>query len=139
MADPVRRVDYYYATVPNRAGQGARILDTLRDEGVNLLAVHAFPEGNQSQIDFFPENPRAFLRAAKKAGMKVSPRRTAFLVEGKDRIGALADVLRQLGDAKINVAATDAVAVGGGRYGAIVFVRRNDVNRAARTLGAKKR
>jgi hypothetical protein len=75
----------------------------------------------------------------KKAGVKVSPRRTAFLVEGKDRIGALAEVLRKLGDAKINVAAVDAVAIGGGRYGAIVFVRRNDVNRAARALGAKKK
>lgn len=139
MADAIRRVDYYYATVPNRAGQGARILDTFRDEGVNLIAVHAFPEGNKSQIDFFPENGRAFIRAAKKAGVQVSPRRTAFLVEGKDRIGAVADILRKLGDAKVNVAATDAVAVGGGRYGAIVFVRRNDVNRAARALGAKKR
>lgn len=137
MADRVRRVDYYYATVPNRAGQGARILDTFRDEGVNLLAVHAFPDGNKAQIDFFPENPRVFLRAARKAGLKLSPRRTAFFVEGKDRVGAMAKVLRKLGDAKINVTATDAIA-SRGRYGAILWVRQDNVNRAARALGAKK-
>ena len=137
MADAVRRVDYYYATLPNRAGQGARILDMFRKEGVNLLAVHAFPDGNKAQIDFFPEDSRAFLRAAKKADLKVSPRRTAFLVRGKDRIGAVARVLGKLGDAGINVTALDAVATGD-RYGALVWVRRDKVNRAARVLGAKR-
>lgn len=139
MADTVRRVDYYHTTVSNRAGQGAKVLDAFRDEGVNLLAVHAFPQGNQAQVDFFPENPRAFVRAAKKAGISLSPRRTAFLVEGRDRIGAVGDILRKLGDAKINVTAMDAVATGGGRYGALVWVRRDNVNRAARALGAKKK
>lgn len=139
MADTVRRIDYYHTTVPNRAGQGAKVLDTFRDEGVNLLALHAFPQGNQTQVDFFPENPRTFVRAAKNAGFKLSPRRTAFLVEGRDRIGAVADILRKLGDAKINVTAIDAVATGGGRYGALVWVRRDNVNRAAQALGAKKK
>lgn len=137
MADTVRRVDYYYATVPNRAGQGARVLDVFRKEGVNLLAVHAFPDGTKAQIDFFPDDRRAFLRAVKKAGLKVSPRRTAFLVRGKDRIGAVARILRKLGDAGINVTALDAVATGD-RYGAIIWVRRDNINRAARVLGAKR-
>ncbi|HKY60505.1 MAG TPA: hypothetical protein VJP59_05780 [Gemmatimonadota bacterium] len=137
MADRVRKVDYYYTTIANRAGQGARLLDSFRDEDVNFLAIHAFPAGSTAQVDFFPEDPRAFLRAAKKAGIKVSPRRTAFLVQGKDRVGAMARILEKLGDAKINVTATDGIAVGD-RFGMLVWVRPDNVNRAARVLGARR-
>lgn len=135
---PARRVDYYYTMVPNRAGQGARLLDTFRKAGVNLLAVHAFPEGGKAQIDLFPENPRALLRAAKEAGIKLSPRRTAFIIDGNNRVGAVARILGKLAKANVNVTATDAVAVGR-RFGAIIWVRRRDVNRAARALGARRR
>ena len=137
MADRVRKVDYYYTTVANRAGQGARVLDVFSDADVNFLAIHAFPAGAKAQIDFFPEDRGAFLRAAKKAGIKLSPRRTAFLVQGKDRVGAVAKILRKLGDAKINVTATDGISVGD-RFGTLVWVRRDNVNRAARVLGAKR-
>ena len=113
------------------------ILEGLGVEEVDFLAIHAFPQGAKAQIDFLPEDTRAFLRAAKKAGVKVSPRRTAFLIEGPDRVGALARILDKLGDAGINVTALDAVA-SRGRFGALVWVRRDNVNRAARTLGAKR-
>ena len=137
MADRVRKVDYYHTTVANRAGQGARLLDSFRDEDVNFLAIHAFPVGAKAQIDLFPEDSRAFLRAARKAGIKVSPRKTAFLVLGKDRVGAVARILEKLGDAKINVTATDGIAVGD-RFGILVWVRSDNVNRAARVLGARR-
>lgn len=137
MPDTVRKVDYYYSTVPQRAGQGARVLDAFRDAGVNFLAIHAFPSAGKAQIDFFPENSRAFLKAADKAGLKVSPKRTAFLVEGNDRVGAIAELLEKLGDAKINVTAMDAVATGG-RFATILWVRRDNVNRAVRALGATR-
>ena len=86
MTDRVRRVDYYYTIVANRAGQGARVLESFRDEGVNFLAVHAFPAGAKAQIDLFPEDSRAFLRAARKAGLKLAaPVRTrdgkAFFID----------------------------------------------------------
>jgi hypothetical protein len=38
--------------------------------------------------------------------------------------------------AKINVTAVDAVTAGAGRFGAILWVKQSDVNRAARALGA---
>ena len=103
-----------------------------------LIVVDAnFPSGAKAQFDLFPEDARAFRRVAKKAGLKVSPRRSAFLVEGKDRVGAVARILEKLGDAKVNVTATDAIATGG-RFGTIVWVRRDNVNRAARVLRAKR-
>ncbi|MGH7545378.1 MAG: hypothetical protein ACREKI_04265, partial [Gemmatimonadota bacterium] len=117
MAEEVRKVDYYYVTVPNRPGEGARVLAALRSAGVNLLAVHAFPSGDEAQIDLVPGMGTALEEAAAKAKLPLSPRKTAFLVEGDDRLGAAADLLRKLADAKINVTAMEAVRAGAGRYG----------------------
>jgi predicted amino acid-binding ACT domain protein len=64
----------------------------------------------------------------------VGPKR-GFLVQGEDRVGAVADLLDRLGTAKINVTAIDAVSVDG-QYGAIFWVAPKDVKKAAALLGA---
>ena len=38
MADSVRKVQYAYLTVPNRPGHGARMLQELKNAGVDLVA-----------------------------------------------------------------------------------------------------
>jgi predicted amino acid-binding ACT domain protein len=65
----------------------------------------------------------------------VGPKR-GFLVQGDDRVGAVADLLGRLGAAKVNVTAIDAVTVTDGRYGAIFWVAPKDVKKAAALLGA---
>lgn len=135
MADKIRKVDYYYATVPNRPGEGARVLGALRKAGVNLLAFHAFPSGDQAQLDFVPEKPDAFPDAAQKANVQVGAKKTAFLVEGDDRTGAAAEILERLASEQINVIAMDAIAVGG-RFGALLWVKPAEVEKAAKALGA---
>jgi predicted amino acid-binding ACT domain protein len=59
------------------------------------------------------------------------------LVQGGDRKGAVAILLKKLADNKINVTAVDAVSAGAGRYAAILWVKPEDVNKAAKALGAK--
>jgi hypothetical protein len=115
---------------------GASLLAELRNAGVNLVAFSGFPSGRGAQIDFVPEDPRAFRAVARKAKWKVVGPKRAFLVEGDDRQGAVADIMAKLGDAKINVIAVDAVCAGAGRYGAILWVAPRDVTRAAKALGA---
>ena len=56
MADTIRRVSYYYTTISDKPGEGARLLDTLRSAGVNLLAFHAFPSARKAQVDFVPSD-----------------------------------------------------------------------------------
>ena len=133
MADAVRLVDYFYITLPNKPGEGARALDVLRAERVNLLAFSAFPEGRKSQADFVPEDSGAFRRAAKKAKWKVAGPKKVFLVQGDDRVGAIADLVGALAAAKINVTALDAVSVHG-RYGAMFWVAPKDVKKATKVL-----
>jgi hypothetical protein len=137
MADRIRRVPYFYILAPDKAGEGARALRTLHDAGVNLLAFSGFPEGRRSQLDFVPEDPAAFRAAAKKAGWKVTGPKTAFLVDGEDRPGAVAEILGKLAAAKVNVTATDAVCAGAGRFGVLFWVKPGDVSRAAKALAAE--
>jgi len=136
MAETIRRVQYFYLMAPDKAGEGARALQTLRDAGVNLLAFSGFPAGRRAQLDFVPEDPAAFRAAAKKAKWKVVGPKSAFLVEGEDRTGVCAEILGKLAAARINVTATDAVIAGAGRFGAIMWVKGKDVARAAKVLAA---
>lgn len=135
MTDTIRRIEYFKIQAPNKPGEGARALGPLRDAGANLLAFSGFPRGRRWQMDFIPEDPAAFKAAAKQAGLKVSPSKKGFLVQGQDRVGAIADIMSRLAEAKINITAIDAVSAGEGRYGAIFWVKPQDVAKAAKVLG----
>ena len=135
MSDIIRKVDYFYIKAANKPGEGARVLRALQDEGINLLAFSGFPQGHKAQIDFIPEDPVAFQAAAKRAGLKLSVTKSGFLVQGEDRPGAVAEIMGKLANAKINVTAIDAVSAGGGRYGAILWVKPKDIAAATRALG----
>ena len=60
--------------------------------------------------------------------------KTGFVIQGDDRTGAVAEVVSKLSEAKINITALQAVAAGAGRYGAILWVKPRDVNKAAKIL-----
>lgn len=135
MADTIRLVDYFYIEASDRPGEGARVLQHLKDAGVNLLVLHAFPAGRRTQVDVVPTNAEAFKAAAKAAKWKVVGPKKAFIIEGEDRVGALADHCTQLGDAKINLTAMSATSAVSGRFGAILWVKPRDVKRAAKALG----
>lgn len=136
MADSIRKVNYFKAEVANRPGAGARVLETLKEEGVNLLAFTGFPRGGKAQIDFIPEDAAAFKKAAKKAGLKISAAKAGFLIQGEDRPGAMAGIAAKLAEAKINITAVDAISAGDGCYAAILWVKPADVKKTERLLKA---
>lgn len=136
MADRVRLLDYFYTEVPDKPGEGSRVLSSLKDAGVSLVAVNAFPKGRRSQVVFIPSDVAAFKAAARKARWKAVGPKRAFVIDGDDRAGALVDYFNKLGSAKINVTATHAVSAGAGRFGAVIWVKTRDVRRAAKLLGA---
>jgi len=136
MGDTVRKVDYFYVMVPDTPGQAAKVLGGLAAEGINLLAFSGFPSGRRGQLDLIPEDSAQLRRAAKKLGLKLTPRKTGFLIQGEDRVGAIADAVQKLADAKVNITAMDAVSSGDGRYGAILWVKPLAVAKTAKLLGA---
>jgi hypothetical protein len=135
MADQIRKVDYFYVEVPDKAGEGVRVLGALKEAGINLLNVTAFPtSGGKAQIDLVTQDGDALERAAKKAGFKLSPRKQAFFVQGQNRAGAAAEVLRKLSEAGVNVRAANGSA-GQGGFGMILWVAPADIAAAAKALG----
>lgn len=136
MSDRVRKVDYFYVTVSDTPGQAAKVLSGLAELGVNLLAFSGFPRGSKGQLDLVPEDSAALGRAAKKLKLKLSKKKSGFLLQGSDRVGAMTKTLNTLAEAKINITALDAVA-GGGRFAAIFWVKPKKVAKAARLLRAK--
>jgi hypothetical protein len=137
VADSVRKVRYCYVMVPNRPGQGAKMLAALQDARVDLQAYSGFPGRGGAQIDLVTRNMAGLRRAARKHGWKLSRLKKGFLVQGADRIGAVRRHLASLAERKVNVVAADAVAAGQGRYGMILWVRPKDYARASRALGAR--
>jgi ACT domain-containing protein len=133
----IRKVVYFSMQVPNRPGVGVQMLRAIAKGKQNLLAFTGFPNGGKAQVDFVPARPVEFARGAKKAGVKLGPKKTAFLIQGEDRVGVLLRVLERLAAAKINMVAMDAVTAGSGRFGAIFWVKPKDIARASRLLGAR--
>ncbi len=136
MTDIIKKVAYFAVDVPDKPGEGARILGALAEAGVNLLAFTGFPSGRKSQLDIIPEDVASFRKAAKSAKIKTRPQKFGMLVQGDDRRGAVAGLLRTLAEKKINVTAIDALSAGAGRYAAILWVSPRDLNKAIKVLGA---
>ena len=136
MPDEIKRIDYYYTSVPDKPGEGARILAALHDAGVNLIGVSAFPHGaRRSQLDLIPEDCATFAKAASGAGFKLSPKKSGFLIQGEDRPGAVADIAKRLAEANINITSLQIFCAGSGRYGGMLWVEALDLSKAAKALG----
>jgi len=134
--EAIRRIDYYYVTVPDKPGEVTRVLAALRGAGINLLGVSAFPHGaRKSQVDLIPDHSGALAQAAKSARLKLSKKKSGFLIQGEDRTGAVADVAGKLAQAKINITSVQAFCAGAGRYGGMLWVKAKDVQRASKALG----
>ena len=137
MPDTVRKVHYFSTSVADRPGEAFKVLASMVSGGVNLLACSGTARGRRAQIDVVPDDTRRFAAAARKAGLAFSEKKSGFLIQGDDRPGALAENVKVLADAGINIVAVDALTAGAGRWGAIVWVADKDVRRTGSLLRAK--
>lgn len=138
MPDEIRRIDYYDVTVADKPGEAARILSALEQAGVNLIAFSGFPQGSRkSQLDFMAEDSAALKKAARAAGLILGAKKTGFMVQGEDHVGAAAAIARQLSAAGINLTSMQTICAGAGRYGGLFWVKPPDVRKAAKVLGSK--
>ncbi len=132
----VRSIDYFYATVPSDPDEACSWLAGVAEAGVNLLAFCAVPMGpGRTQLMLFPEDPHK-LRAALHSGHAdlVGPQK-AFLVQGDDRLGAIAEIYSKLAKQDVEVYSSAGVTDGRGGFGYVLYVRPEDHARAAKALG----
>jgi predicted amino acid-binding ACT domain protein len=136
MACSVRRVDYFYTTVKDQPGEAYKLLKTLADLGISLLAFTAVRIGPlHTQLTLFPEDAGKLAREAQNDNLALDGPHPALLVQGDDELGALADFHVKLADARVNVYASTGVADGRGCFGYIIYVRPEEFDRAITALG----
>ena len=136
MAATIRSIQYYFTTVRDEPGEGYRLLSTLAEQKVNLVAFTAVPIGPQvTQLTLFPDDESLFVTSAKKVGLKLDGPYPALLVQADDDLGAIAEIHRRLYAAKVNVFASNGVADGKGSYGYVLHLRPEHFQAAVDALG----
>ena len=135
MSNTIRRVDYFNTTVKDQPGQAYQILEKMADLGINLLALTVIPIGpNSTQMTIFPENSLELPPIAEKAGLTLDGPHPAILVQGDDKVGALAEIHSRLYQSGVNVYASSGVSDGKGNYGYVIYVRPETYKNATEAL-----
>jgi hypothetical protein len=135
VAFTIRGVEYYYANVRDELGAAYRFLSQLAELGVDLLAFTAVPSGPAlAQFTLVPTDTGKLVAQASAAGLPLDGPYHAFLVQGDDELGALADVHEQLIKAGVDIFASSGVSDGRGAFGYLVYVREDQFERAAAAL-----
>ncbi len=136
MACSMKRVSYYYTRVADQPGEAYRMLSQLSTMGVNLLAFTGVPVGPMhTQLTLFPDDDATMSEVAKKSGLNLDGPHPALLVQGDDELGALAGIHEKLFRANVNVFASSGVTDGRGSYGYLLYIRKEEFDRAAKALG----
>lgn len=136
MPERIRRVDYFYATVEDKPGEGRKLLEFCSAHSVNLANFTAFPvKKGQAQLDFIPLDADKLKLAAEEAGIPLVGPKKAFLIQGEDRLGILVEYHLRLADAGVNVYASNGTTDGRGGFGYIIWVKPKDYEKAAQALG----
>ncbi len=136
MPERIRRVDYFYAEVEDKPGEGRKLLEFCSAHGVNLVNFTAFPvKKGRAQLDFVPLDAEKLKLAAEEAGIPLVGPKKAFLIQGEDRLGILVEYHLRLADAGVNVYASNGTTDGRGGFGYIIWVEPKDYEKAAQALG----
>jgi hypothetical protein len=136
MAYRIRRVEYYHANVRDDLGSAYRLLQQVAGLGVNLLAFAAVPSGpDLAQLTLFPEDPSKLMAEARAAHLQLDGPYHALLVQGDDELGVLVSVHERLVGVGVDVYASTGVTDGRGSFGYLVYLREDQFERAASTLG----
>ncbi|MBW2467559.1 MAG: hypothetical protein JRF02_09690 [Deltaproteobacteria bacterium] len=132
----ITKIEYYHTTVADQPGEAYKFLSQLAGVGINLLAFTAVPVGpTVTQLTIFPEDSAQLKHEAAKIGLALDGPHKAFLVQGDDELGALAEIHRKIYEADVNVYSASGVTDGKGSFGYIVYVKSQDFETAAAALG----
>lgn len=131
----VRAVEYFYTRVQNETSQAYELLSQLASADINVLAFSAVPFGpNHVELTIFPEEPDKFKALAAKAHWALTGPQHAILIQGDDRLGALAETHRKLREANVRSYASTGVTDGRGHYGYVIYTKEGDHLRAEQAL-----
>jgi prephenate dehydratase len=130
-----KRVTYFKAKIEDKPGSLLALAKDLKAKNLGLIGLKGVGQAGQGEILVIAKSPDK-LRDAWKASGALAEEGTAFFVSGEDKTGALVASLDAIAKAGVNIVATEAIAVGG-KFGVILWVSPEDLDKTAQALGAK--
>jgi hypothetical protein len=130
----VKRVAVHCVDIEDKPGSLQKFLAQSSLSGVDYLCFSAFSCGdNHGRVYVSAKDPKSFEAFAKEARIKTTEA-TGFIIDGEDRIGAAANILKRLAEKDIR-GITGAAMVCDNRYHLLVVVNAKDADRAQKALG----
>lgn len=130
-----KRLTYFKAQIEDKPGALLALAKDLKAKKLNLIALKGVAQAGHGEILVIAKNPDK-LREAWKAPGALVEEGTVFFLSGPDAAGALVASLDAIAKAGVNLMATEALAVGG-KFGTVLWVSPNDLDKTAQALGAK--
>lgn len=117
-----------------KPGALAKVFASFNDAKVNVIASWAYQMGPQeAQGHVYATDGAKAKEVLTKLGAQPKVE-SACYVEDTDEVGRYAALLKKIGDAGINLDATDAIAIGG-KFAAIIFANQKDIPKLCQVLG----
>jgi hypothetical protein len=135
----ITRSEMWKATIDDRPGGAAAVLDPVARAGANLefaFARRAPEMPGKGLLFVLPVKGKKVAAAAQAAGLAAAPDMHMLKIEGVDKPGTTAAIARALADAGINFRAFSATAVGRSFKG---FLALDSAEDAARATGVLKK
>ena len=88
----------------DQPGELARIGDVLGKAGANIAGLCALTSaGGQAEVHILVKEATAAFEALERAGIRIAAEQEVLVLTIEDRPGALGEIARRLGDARINL------------------------------------
>jgi hypothetical protein len=111
MEEFMEQAKEFALTLDDRPGTLAKATDAIAKAGINIEGYCAVPSGKDGKGTFrvVTSDPASTRKALETAGFKVQEERDVAIIDGEDRPGFLAQVLRRLADNELNVGPTYSI------------------------------
>jgi hypothetical protein len=129
-----KKIDVLTYKLETKPGSLAKVYASFREAKVNVLATWSYEMGpGEAQGHVYVSDTANAKDVLTKIG-KAPKVEQAVYFEDVDEVGRYATLLKKIGDAGINLVATDAFAIGG-KFATVLFADQKDIPKLCQTLG----
>ena len=130
-----KKIIVHAVKIEDKPGSLYHVLAKAAAQGVDFNCLSACTCADGTAMTYLSAKNYEALKAwANKESVKLKEM-AGFMISGEDKVGAAAEDLKQLADAKINGVAAAAMICDSG-YGMVVIVNADDADAAAKALDA---
>ena len=88
----------------DQPGELARVGDVLGQAGANIAGLCALPSGGgQAEVHILVQDATPAFEALQSAGIRIAAEQEVLVLKIEDRPGALGEIARRLGEARVNL------------------------------------